>query len=102
MPLRLLSIALLIGFTLASASELSASWPQWRGPKRDGVSAEKGLLDHWDKAPPLLWKTQEIGSGDASVVIDNGLVCTMGDRNGKTAVFAFRDKDGKEVWATEL
>src|SRR5690348_9417530 len=102
MPRRLLSLAVMIGLMFASAAMAFDSWPQWRGPNRDGISAEKGLLDHWDKAPPLLWKTQGLGNGDASVVIDKGLVCTLGDRNGKTVVFAFRDKDGKEAWATEI
>jgi hypothetical protein len=34
---------------LALATSLAAAdWPQWRGPNRDGVSTETGLLASWD------------------------------------------------------
>ena len=29
-------------------------WPQWRGPNRDGVSAETGLLESFPEAEKLL------------------------------------------------
>ena len=32
-------------------------WPQWRGLKRDGISAERGLLKDWPAGgPPLAWR----------------------------------------------
>ena len=35
-------------------------WPQWRGPRRDGISDEKGLLASWPEGgPKLLWKIQK-------------------------------------------
>jgi len=38
-------------------------WPQWRGPNRDGVSAEKGLLQAWPAGgPPLAWTASGAGS----------------------------------------
>src|SRR5947209_7477411 len=43
-----------------------ADWPQWRGPQRDGISREAGLLDAWPAGgPPQLWKTQGLGQGYA-------------------------------------
>src|SRR5262245_51240201 len=100
---RLLSPVLVVmGMAFASPAWAFDSWPQWRGPNRDRISAEKGLLDHWDKAPPLLWQAQGIGLGHSGVVIDRGIVCAVGERNGRTTVRAFRDKDGKEVWTTEI
>src|SRR5262245_45716753 len=30
----------------------AADWPQWRGPQRDGVSQETGLLPEWPKDGP--------------------------------------------------
>ena len=39
---------------------LAADWPQWRGPARDGVSPEKGLLRKWPEGgPKLAWKSKE-------------------------------------------
>lgn len=93
----------LILIWLACVDSASAdSWPQWRGPNRDGASAEKDLLDHWKDTPPLVWKAQGLGNGYAGAVVAGGIVCTMGHRNGKTTVLAFNDKDGKEIWATGI
>jgi prepilin-type processing-associated H-X9-DG protein len=34
-------------------------WPQWRGPRRDGVSNERGWLAGWPEgAPPVAWRRQ--------------------------------------------
>ncbi|MCH7726533.1 MAG: hypothetical protein IH991_08660, partial [Planctomycetes bacterium] len=50
------------------ANMVDGEWPQWRGPNRDGVSTEKGLLDRWDAdGPPLFWSTRGAGSGYSSV-----------------------------------
>lgn len=84
-----------------SSVAFADSWPNWRGPKRDGTSAEKELLAQWKEAPPLVWKSDALGSGYAGVVVDGGIVCTMGHRNGKAIVIALGDKDGKELWTAE-
>ena len=45
---------------------VAADWPQWRGPNRDGKSAETGLLASWPQGGPrLAWKTQGLGEGYA-------------------------------------
>jgi outer membrane protein assembly factor BamB len=100
MPRRLLP--LLPGFVLASAIWAADPWSQWRGPHRDGVSPETGLLDRWKETPPLVWKAEGLGNGYAGAVVDRGIVCTLGSRKGKTAVIAVSDKDGKEIWGTEI
>src|SRR5687768_11263313 len=42
----------------------AADWPQWRGPARDGVSLERGLLKQWPAGgPKLLWQVNDIGDG---------------------------------------
>src|SRR5207302_1153838 len=51
----------LIAFTLLCEAD---DWPQWRGPHRNGISNEKGLLKEWPKdGPKLLWKVTNAGSG---------------------------------------
>ena len=47
---------------LASISLAADDWPQWLGPHRDGISAEKGLLTTWPAkaGPPLVWD-REVG-----------------------------------------
>ena len=36
----------------SNSNEANAEWPQWRGPNRDGISAEKGLLKTWPEGGP--------------------------------------------------
>src|ERR1700722_17949664 len=73
---------LLLGDAM-TASAGSGSWPSWRGPNRDGISPEKGLLDSWsEQGPPLKWKAKGLGKGYSSVSIDGGRIYTMGAGQG--------------------
>lgn len=78
-------------------------WPQWRGPGRDGISAEKGLLDHWpEEGPPLVWKVEGLGEGFSSVAIADGKIFTMGSSGDGVRLIARSVKDGQELWATPV
>ena len=58
----------------------AADWPQWRGPDREGKSAETGLLKQWPEGgPKLLWEMTGLGTGFSSVAIVGGKLYTMGD-----------------------
>jgi outer membrane protein assembly factor BamB len=55
---------LLICLSLETLAQTNASWPQWRGANRDGISKETGLLKQWpESGPPLLWKASGAGFG---------------------------------------
>jgi outer membrane protein assembly factor BamB len=98
----LLSIAII---TLCMSSGITAQtagdWPQWRGPNRDGISKETGLLKQWpDGGPPLVWKAAGAGTGYSSLAISNGRIYTIGLRGDREFVVAFDVATGKQVWAT--
>lgn len=58
----------------------AADWPQFRGPNRDGVCTETGLLKSWPQGgPKLLWEINGLGNGYSSVSITDGKLYTMGD-----------------------
>ena len=42
--------------TIAATSEAGENWPAWRGPHRDGVSAERNLPLRWDTEENISWK----------------------------------------------
>jgi outer membrane protein assembly factor BamB/SAM-dependent methyltransferase len=91
-----------LAFLLALAA-LAADWPQWRGPNRDNVSPEKGLLQAWPKdGPDLLWKATGLGEGVASPSIANGRVFVLGYRMNDEYLAARSTRDGKELWATRV
>lgn len=73
-------------------------WPQWRGPRRDGVSDEKNLLSQWPpEGPKLLWRIDGLGTGWSSPIITDGRLYITGDVDDDLVVFAF-DLDGKPLW----
>ncbi len=79
----------------------SAQWPQWRGPNRDGISKETGLLTQWPKdGPPLARKLTGAGRGYSSVSVADGRMYTLGLRGDREFVIAFDLASGKEAWAT--
>ena len=100
--------SLLLALTLVTtASASTPDWPQWRGPKQDGISTEKGLLKEWPSdGPSLAWRVKGVGTGMSSVSIANGRIYTLGsrNRNGESGVFvtALNLADGKEFWATAI
>jgi outer membrane protein assembly factor BamB len=90
-------IILLAGALGASA----ADWPQWRGPNRDGISAETGLLAEWPSGgPPVVWKTQGLGEGYSSLAIAGGKIYTQGQRGRQEYILALDVKTGKKLWET--
>jgi outer membrane protein assembly factor BamB len=58
-------------------AQLPGSWPQFRGPNHDGLSAETGLLRTWPPSGPHeLWAI-DAGEGYAGVSVLNGRVYLM-------------------------
>ena len=82
----------------ASASAPAADWPQFRGPNRDGKSAEKGLLTSWPEGgPKLLWSAEGIGQGFSHVAVAGGLVYVTG-LVGKEGILRAYTLDGNRKW----
>ncbi|HEY0763261.1 MAG TPA: PQQ-binding-like beta-propeller repeat protein [Pyrinomonadaceae bacterium] len=97
----LLPAILLLALAQQALAQSQASWPQWRGPNRDGISKETGLLKQWPaEGPPLAWKASGAGGGYSSFSVANGKLYTMGLRGEREFVVAFDVATGKEAWAT--
>jgi outer membrane protein assembly factor BamB len=86
---------------------LAADWPQWRGPNRDGVSTETGLLKEWPKeGPKLAWKAdlQGVGYGSPSVAGSKLFINAAGDnKDGKSEfTVCLNAKTGEQLWKADL
>jgi outer membrane protein assembly factor BamB len=89
----------LVSTILFFSTLAAAEWTQWRGPSRDGKSAETGLLEMWPAGgPKLLWKVESLGEGYASYSISGGKLFTQGQKDGKQYVIAIDTKTGKTLW----
>ena len=61
--LCMLAFAACLTFTYSHAGGpiKGGDWPQWRGPERNGISTETGLLREWPKGgPKLLWDSRKV------------------------------------------
>jgi outer membrane protein assembly factor BamB len=97
----LVTLGLVLSLTAAVSNRAAEDWPQWRGPNRDGRSAEHGLLKAWPKeGPRLAWRATGAGDGYSSFATSNGRLYTLGARGEREYVIAFDAATGKQVWAT--
>lgn len=99
------ALALVCGLLAAqTASGPSAKdWPGWRGPRRDALSRDSGLLQQWpESGPPLAWKVAGLGAGFSSVSISGDRIFTMGDRGDSQYLIALNRADGKQLWAAKI
>jgi outer membrane protein assembly factor BamB len=92
------NILILLSFA-AINSAFSQNWPQYFGPNRNGVSAQKGILRTWpQQGPEVLW-TANVGIGFGGPVIKDGKVYLL-DRDDKVGdkLRCFELSSGKELW----
>jgi len=98
-----LTLAMLVADSPALVARAGGNWPQWRGPRRDGVSTEVNLLQTWPAGgPPKLWVASGLGAGFSSVSISGGRIFTMGDRADGQYVFGLNETNGQQIWATRV
>jgi outer membrane protein assembly factor BamB len=108
-------VLLALAFVVAAAVSARADdWPQWLGPKRDGVWRETDILDKFPKdGPKVLWR-KPIGAGSTGPAVVGDLVSVM-DRQrppamdgvkppasaGSERVLCLNAADGEVVWKHE-
>jgi len=77
---------------------VAPSWPGWRGPLRNGISAETGWASRWPpNAAKVLWKAA-VGKGFSSLAVAGGCVYTMGNAAGEDTVFCLDAETGAIRW----
>ena len=82
------------GVSVAGASD----WPQWRGPNRDGISRQTGLLKEWpDDGPQVLWRVP-LGEGFSGISVARGRVYTMFSEGNDEFVICLDASNGEEMW----
>ena len=89
---------------MADFTVSAADWPQWRGPQRNGISQETGLLQEWPKdGPKLVWQRNDIGSGYSTpAVVGRFLYFLSNEGETEEFVQARSVTDGQQAWATTL
>ena len=78
-------------------------WPQWGGPTRTSVSAEKGLLTHWpEEGPRKIWMFRDCGIGYSGPSIADGRLFILGARDETEYLLCLDAVSGAEQWSVSL
>ncbi|HYO62431.1 MAG TPA: PQQ-binding-like beta-propeller repeat protein [Pyrinomonadaceae bacterium] len=104
---RLSSSALLL-LVLSAAASAAEDWPQYRGPRGQGVSAERGLPVKWGAGGGVRWKTALPGPGHSSPVVWGERIfltayrAPAGGARGQLLVVALDKRTGRVLWEREV
>ncbi len=72
-------------------------WPQWRGPRLDGRSAESSLTTSWSKTENILWRLALPGpAGSSPIVFGDRVFVTSPD--GTDILLICVSTSGNELW----
>ncbi len=85
----------------ASLHAQGGDWPEWRGPNRDGISAEKNLPERWKQSGEnFLWRVP-VGGRSAPVVWGNRVYVQNSAGEGENLqerVMCLDANTGKTLW----
>ncbi len=96
--IRLVTIVITFLATSSGQPARAEDWPNWRGPHRDGISRETGLLKEWPKdGPRQLWKI-ELSGGFASFAVADGRVFTQTKEKNEEVILCLDAVTGKDLW----
>ena len=90
--------------SVGAGAAAAGDWPQWRGPDRNGVSREVGLLKQWPAGgPKLLWQLSDIGDGYSTPSVVGSRIYVMSNRGmDNEFVLALAVNDGRTIWTTRV
>jgi hypothetical protein len=91
------SAAILLALSSAASAQ---DWPGWRGPKRDGASAESGFPVRWSPTENVVWKSPLAGSGYSSPVVTGGKIFLTAclEESGARKLYCLDRGTGKLLW----
>jgi outer membrane protein assembly factor BamB len=95
---------LLLLAALLPVPALADDWPQFLGPKRDGIWREVGILEKFPEGGPKKLWSAKLGGGYGGPSVAGGKVFvadyTKGDSGGTERIVCFDAAKGTELWAT--
>jgi outer membrane protein assembly factor BamB len=96
---RKVVLILLLAQVVAVRAE---DWPQWRGPKRDGVWSETGVLEKFPAGGLKVRWRAPVGMGLCTPVVSGGRVYVTDSQltrpKAHERVLAFDEKTGRTLW----
>ncbi|MCA9066036.1 MAG: PQQ-binding-like beta-propeller repeat protein [Planctomycetaceae bacterium] len=82
---------------------LAGDWPAWRGPDRDDISKESGLLKKWPAdGPEKVWTSTDAGLGYSGIAVVGDTIYTLGAKDGQEFLIALSAEDGSQKWQSPI
>jgi len=94
-------VAFLLFASCRQQNPVEVEISQRRGPNRDGIYLDTGLLKEWpEEGPELLWSFEGLGAGHGSPVVAGGFIYVTGipDTIKSEGVLYKFDLNGKLIW----
>src|SRR5262245_5239001 len=93
--------SVLLAITLLAVPVQADDWPQWRGPNRDNVWKETGILEHFPAGGlKVRWRVP-VGRGWSSPVVVQGRVYVTDHQHGPRPVdrvLCVDEANGQLLW----
>jgi outer membrane protein assembly factor BamB len=85
-------------FLLTGCSNPENDFSEWRGPNRQGIFYESGLLQSWpENGPEMLWSFEGLGAGHSNAGIGHSRIFVNGMPDTLGVLYSF-DLDGNFLW----
>ena len=94
---RIVNARLFVLLVVVGLPAVAADWPQWRGPKRDGVIASYQAPAKWPEQPTLKWRVA-VGEGHSSPLLAGGRVYQLARLDEQEVVYCLDAASGKVLW----
>lgn len=98
---RLVPAALITAISLCLSPILADDWPQWRGPNRDGIWRETGIIEEFSGPEvKLRWRAKISGGYSGPTVADGRVFVTdrVTEPQELERVLAFDWQTGQPLW----
>lgn len=74
------------------------NWPQWRGPRNDGISSEQGLPTTWSKTVNVAWRTPLPGRAGATPCVWDDHIYLTSNEGDDLVLLCVATQDGAIKW----
>lgn len=78
-------------------------WPWWRGPERNGISADREVVTAWSPKENVVWATNVPGRGHSSPIVCGHRVflASAEETTQRQLILAFDRRTGAQLWSTQ-
>lgn len=94
--------ALMIAATMLGEVSYAENWPQWRGPRSDGISIEKSIPTQWSQSENVVWRRELPGQGGATPAVWKDRIFVTSASGDDLVLLCIQAEDGRVLWSRKV